>query len=96
MPIPTGIAQALEAALEALLAVTPAVEGPVEPTDPAFGRILLGIEGLERLWGDEAAITRRAMSHRRRDPAGDAPGGCRQHPVRLVGGGVHGGQHPGR
>ena len=53
---------ALEAALEALLAVTPAIEGPVEPTDAAFGRILLGIEGLERLWGDEAAITRRAMA----------------------------------
>lgn len=54
--------EALEAALEALLAVTPAVEGPVEPTDAAFGRILLGIEGLERLWGDEAAITRRALT----------------------------------
>ena len=59
---PDRYREVLEAALEALLAVTPAVEGPVEPTDPAFGRILLGIEGLERLWGDEAAIARRAMT----------------------------------
>jgi hypothetical protein len=59
---PNRYQEALEAALEALLAVTPAVEGPVEPTDPAFGRVLLGIEGLERLWGDEAAIARRAMT----------------------------------
>ena len=59
---PDRYREVLEAALEALLAVTPAVEGPVEPTDPAFGRILLGIEGLERLWGDEAAIARRALT----------------------------------
>jgi hypothetical protein len=59
---PDRYRDALEAALEALLAVTPAVEGPVEPTASAFGRILLGIEGLERLWGDEAAIARRAMT----------------------------------
>ena len=59
---PDRYREALEAALEALLAVTPAVEGPVEPTDAAFGRILLGIEGLERLWGDEAAIARRALT----------------------------------
>ena len=59
---PDRYREVLEAALEALLAVTPAVEGPVEPTDPAFGRVLLGIEGLERLWGDEAAIVRRALT----------------------------------
>jgi protein ImuB len=59
---PDRYREALEIALEALLSVTPAVEGPIEPTDAAFGRILLGIEGLERLWGDEAAITRRAVT----------------------------------
>ncbi len=47
-------------ALEALQALTPAVEGVSDPDDPAFGRILLGIEGLQRLWGDETEIRRRA------------------------------------
>lgn len=54
--------QAMEAALEALVAVTPAVEGVADPDDPAFGRVLLGIEGLERLWGDEQAIIERARA----------------------------------
>ncbi len=87
MPIPIDYREALEAALEALLAVTPAVEGPVEPTDAAFGRILLGIEGLERLWGDEAAIARRALTTVGCDPAGHPPGRRRQYPLRLVRGG---------
>jgi protein ImuB len=53
---------AMEEALQALLAVTPAVEGATDPDDPAFGRVLLGIEGLDRLWGDESAIIRRAIT----------------------------------
>lgn len=53
---------AMGAALEALVAVTPAVEGVVDPDDPAFGRVLLGIEGLDRLWGDEPAIIERALA----------------------------------
>lgn len=59
---PDRYREMLEATLEALLAVTPAVEGVTEPAEPAFGRILLGIEGLERLWGDEPAIARRAIA----------------------------------
>jgi len=53
---------AMETALEALVAVTPAVEGVSDPDDPAFGRVLLGIEGLDRLWGDEMAIVARARA----------------------------------
>lgn len=62
--------QAMEVALEALGAVTPAVEGTADPDDPAFGRVLLGIEGLDRLWGDEPAIVARA----RATAAGPLPG----------------------
>lgn len=53
---------AMEAALETLVAVTPAVEGVTDPDDPAFGRVLLGIEGLDRLWGDEPAIVERVRT----------------------------------
>ena len=59
---PAGLADPFEAALEALTALAPAVEGEVDPADPRFGRVLLGIEGLERLWGDEAALVRRALA----------------------------------
>jgi protein ImuB len=54
--------QAMELALETLLALTPAVEGASDPDDPSFGRVLLGIEGLDRLWGDEPAIIERAVT----------------------------------
>lgn len=53
---------AMEAALEALAAFTPAVEGATDPESPAFGRILLGIEGLARLWGDEPTLTARIVA----------------------------------
>ena len=36
--------------------LAPAVEGEADPASPAFGRILVGIEGLARLWGDEASL----------------------------------------
>ncbi|MFN8520799.1 MAG: DNA polymerase Y family protein [Chloroflexota bacterium] len=61
-PHPDRYRQAMEATLEALVAVTPAVEGVTDPEDPAFGRVLLGIEGLDRLWGDEPAIVARARA----------------------------------
>ncbi len=57
-----GYRQTMETALDALSAVSPAVEGAVDPDDPVFGRVLLGIEGLDRLWGDESAITARAIT----------------------------------
>jgi len=59
---PGAYATAFEAVLEALAAFTPAIVGETDPTAPAFGRALLGIEGLDRLWGDEATLTARARA----------------------------------
>ncbi|HEX5451291.1 MAG TPA: hypothetical protein VFW86_02790, partial [Candidatus Limnocylindrales bacterium] len=50
---------ALEQALEVVAGFCPAVEAEVEPGRPGFGRILLGIEGLDRLWGDEPILVAR-------------------------------------
>jgi nucleotidyltransferase/DNA polymerase involved in DNA repair len=57
-----AMAASFERALEALASLAPAVEGEVDPTHPHFGRILIGIEGLDRLWGDESAIVQRALA----------------------------------
>ena len=63
LPLEPGVlADPFEAALEALSALAPAVEGEVDPADPRFGRVLIGIEGLERLWGDEPALVQRALA----------------------------------
>ena len=59
---PAGLADPFEAALEALSTLAPAVEAEVDPADPRFGRVLIGIEGLERLWGDESALVQRALA----------------------------------
>ena len=59
---PAGLADPFEAALDALNALAPAVEGEVDPADPRFGRVLIGIEGLGRLWGDEPTLVQRALS----------------------------------
>ncbi|MGZ6313112.1 MAG: DNA polymerase Y family protein, partial [Candidatus Limnocylindrales bacterium] len=58
-PDPPAYRAAVEVALEALGDFTPAVEGETDPEAPAFGRILLGVEGLTRLWGDEMTLLRR-------------------------------------
>ena len=34
----------------------------MDPTAASFGRVLIGIEGLARLWGDETALLRRALA----------------------------------
>lgn len=59
---PAAYTTAFEAVLDALADFTPSVEGETDPTAPAFGRSLLGIEGLDRLWGDEATLTARARA----------------------------------
>jgi hypothetical protein len=59
---PAVYGEAMEAALEALAAFTPAIEGVTDPEDPAFGRVLLGIAGLARLWGDEPTLTARVVA----------------------------------
>jgi protein ImuB len=58
---PASLAGPLESALEALNSLAPAVEGEADPAASSFGRVLVGIEGLARLWGDEPALMRRAL-----------------------------------
>jgi protein ImuB len=53
---------AFETAMDVLAAFTPALEGETDPAAPAFGRALLGIEGLDRLWGDETALVARVRA----------------------------------
>jgi nucleotidyltransferase/DNA polymerase involved in DNA repair len=48
-----------EVALDALVAFTPSLEAEPDPQGRAFGQVLLGIEGLHRLWGDEGTLTGR-------------------------------------
>ncbi len=63
LPLDPGeLADPFEGALDALDALAPAVEGEVDPADPRFGRIFLGIEGLSRLWGDETTLAHRALA----------------------------------
>jgi hypothetical protein len=59
---PPAYRAAWTAALERLAQFTPAVEASEEPEARDFGRALLGIEGLERLWGDEATLVARVAS----------------------------------
>ena len=56
---PAAYGTAWIAALERLAEFTPAVEAGEEPAATEFGRATLGIEGLERLWGDEATLVAR-------------------------------------
>jgi hypothetical protein len=53
---------AMEAALEALSAFTPSIEATTSPDADDFGRVLLGIEGLERLWGEERVLVERVAA----------------------------------
>jgi protein ImuB len=53
---------AMEAALEILAGFTPALEGESEPSNERFGQVLLGIEGLHRLWGDERTLAGRVIA----------------------------------
>jgi protein ImuB len=53
--------RALEAALDALAAFAPALEAEPQPDERGFGQVLLGIEGLHRLWGDERTLTGRVL-----------------------------------
>jgi protein ImuB len=49
----------MEAALDSLAAFTPALEGGTDPAADGFGQVMLGIEGLHRLWGDEPTLAAR-------------------------------------
>jgi hypothetical protein len=56
-----GYRRAMEAALDALAALTPALEAELDVDARSFGQVLLGIEGLHRLWGDEQALAGRVL-----------------------------------
>jgi nucleotidyltransferase/DNA polymerase involved in DNA repair len=58
-PDPLADGAAIEAALERLAAFSPGIAGETDPTDPAFGRIEVQLDGLERLWGPEPALVER-------------------------------------
>ena len=47
---------AAEAALDALSAFAPYVEGETDPANDGFGGAYLGIDGLGRLWGEEPVL----------------------------------------
>jgi nucleotidyltransferase/DNA polymerase involved in DNA repair len=51
----------VEATADALSGLAPAVEVELDPHAPSFGRVLVGIEGLARLWGDEPTLVALAL-----------------------------------
>src|SRR4029079_951236 len=58
----------LEAAFERLAAFSPAIAGTAEPTDVAFGLLEAQVDGLEGLWGLEAAVGAQVGGGRARTP----------------------------
>ncbi len=60
-PEPERDAAAIEAALERLAVFSPGVAGISDPADPAFGLLEVQVDGLERLWGVEPALTARLV-----------------------------------
>ena len=55
-------ARTMERALDALAAFTPGIEADADPDARAFGQVLLGIEGLHRLWGDDELLVERVLA----------------------------------
>ena len=58
-PDPIAETAAMEAALERLAAFSPGIAGETDPTAPAFGRVDVQLDGLERLWGPEPELVGR-------------------------------------
>ena len=50
---------ALDAALDRLAAFSPSVAAEIAPIHPSFGRIEVGVDGLDRLWGPDTALVER-------------------------------------
>jgi protein ImuB len=55
-------AAAIEAALDCLSTFSPGVAGPTDVEDPAFGRVEVQVDGLDRLWGLEPVLVARIRS----------------------------------
>jgi protein ImuB len=51
----------MERALDALATFTPGIEAEADPDARTFGQVLLGIEGLHRLWGDDERLVERVL-----------------------------------
>jgi len=58
-PNPDEDAAALKVALDRLAGFSPGVAAETDPAEPGFGRVEVQLDGLERLWGPEAAMVRR-------------------------------------
>ena len=61
-PDPAADAAAVEAALDALAALSPGIAGPTDPADRAFGSLEVQVDGLEALWGPEPDIVGKARA----------------------------------
>ncbi len=56
---PDHYRRSMERALDALADFTPAIEAEIDARMRSFGQVLLGIEGLHRLWGDDERLVGR-------------------------------------
>lgn len=54
-------AAAMDRALDRLATLSPGISGETDSTRPAFGRIEVQLDGLDRLWGPEPELVRRAI-----------------------------------
>lgn len=58
-PAPDADRDAVEAACERLAAFSPGIAGTSDVTDPAFGRLAVHVDGLDRLFGPEEVLIAR-------------------------------------
>ena len=58
-PEPDADRDAVEAACDRLAAFSPGIAGTSDIVDPAFGRLAVHVDGLERLWGPEEVLVAR-------------------------------------
>jgi len=61
-PDPGADAAAVEAALDALAALSPGIAGSTDPADRAFGSLEIQVDGLEALWGPEPDLVGKARA----------------------------------
>jgi len=61
-PDPAADAAAVEAALDALAALSPGIAGATDPADRGFGSLEVLVDGLEALWGPEPDLVGKARA----------------------------------